>query len=256
MRDHARFRAPFAALELLRLFPIEQRREISLLDVGGGDGVHKGFFEHNGIHVDLVDIAQGNPERLYVGDFLQFRPPRRYSIVWASHVLEHILDPGAFIQRMIACTQEDGFICITVPPAKREMTFGHVSLWNAGLLLIHLIKAGLDCRKAKVLTRGYNVSVMTQLALRNDADYAKYLPPEINTSQGYFDGEIDMINWEIVSIPSDMRITGIEDEPVSEIEKHCRDKEESGFVLARRAEDPGPRFMWWDRPMDRLVTVS
>ena len=83
-------------------------------------------------------------------------------LVWCSHVLEHQLDPHHFLCRLHAATTEGGVLAVTVPPAKSEIVGGHVSLWNAGLLLYRLVLAGFDCRQARVRRYGYNISVLLE----------------------------------------------------------------------------------------------
>ena len=53
-------------------------------------------------------------------------------------------------------------LCVTVPPAKQRISGGHVSLWNAGLLLYHLVLAGFDCSQAETMRYDYNVSVIVK----------------------------------------------------------------------------------------------
>ena len=61
-----------------------------------------------------------------------------------SHVLEHQFDPQRFLRKIYECLNPDGVLALTVPPRKDEIVGGHVSLWNGGLLLYHLVLAHLD----------------------------------------------------------------------------------------------------------------
>jgi hypothetical protein len=88
-------------------------------------------------------------------------------LVWCSHVLEHQPNAGLFLAKLIRDCRDGGILAITVPPAKTEIVGGHVSLWNAGLLLYRLALTGIDCRDARVKTYGYNVSVIVR-ASRSD----------------------------------------------------------------------------------------
>jgi hypothetical protein len=206
--------------------------------------------------VDLVDVAPGEPERIFVGDFLDFRPVGAYDVTWASHVLEHVQNPGLFIRHLIGCTKPGGLICITVPPLKSEMTFGHVTLWNAGLLLINLIKSGLDCRDARLMTYGYNVSVIVANRPPADSHYANYLPPEIEVKNGYFDGDIKAINWVTAHIPRHFRISGFDDQRFEAAAARLLGRTSDGFVLCLDRDSGKPRFHWWDAAFQRLVLVS
>lgn len=255
-KDHARFRATYAALELLQLFPERSVDRLRLLDVGGGNGVHTHFFRDNGFEVDLIDIVDGTPPRVYVGDFLGFAYPTRYDIVWASHVLEHILNPGQFVRQLLSCAKEGGFLCITVPPAKSEMTFGHVTQWNAGLLLIHLIKAGLDCRNARIYTKGYNVTIITKIEYRTSENYLKWLPASIKIAGGYFAGDIDFLNWTATKIPKEMQLKVPQNISAQEAYDQLSQYKKSGFVLCKEHSSNVLRFHYFSPALPNLVVVS
>ena len=109
------------------------------------------------------------------------------------------MDSGAFIRKLYKDLKLDGVCAITVPPAKHDIVCGHVSIWNAGLLLYNMVLCGFDCRAAAVKTYGYNISVIVQKkpACGCDAStpiekLATYFPIEVE--QG-FDGRIAKINW-------------------------------------------------------------
>jgi hypothetical protein len=84
----------------------------------------------------------------------------RFDCVWASHVLEHQLNVGLFLRKIFEVANEGAAVCVTVPPSQPKILGGHVSFWNAGLLLYNLVHAGFDCRDASVLRYGYDISVI------------------------------------------------------------------------------------------------
>ena len=69
---------------------------------------------------------------------------------------------GEFLKKCLDLTKENGVICVTVPPLRNKIVGGHLTLWNAGLLLYQMVFIGLDCRDASVLTIGYNVTVIAK----------------------------------------------------------------------------------------------
>jgi SAM-dependent methyltransferase len=149
----------------------------TVLDVGAGGGEHSALLAENGKLVTSLDFGtsvyakngtpqiSGNLIRIQV-DFLKFITDTKYDCIWASHVLEHQADPGIFLSKCIELLNDDGVLAITVPPLKREIVGGHLTLWNAGLLLYQLVFAGLDCRDASICTYGYNVTVVVRKKLR------------------------------------------------------------------------------------------
>ena len=188
----------------------------TVLDVGGGAGEHADVFAAFGKHVTSVDYGKSvyferrDPRReVIVGDFNTLELPRRYDLVWCSHVLEHQLDTQRFLLRLHAATAEGGVLAVTVPPAKSEIVGGHVSLWNAGLLLYRLVLAGFDCRHARVRRYGYNISVLLEKRsivvpeLAFDCGDVRrlraFLPAQLafrpNALDDPFEGDIDRLNW-------------------------------------------------------------
>ena len=180
----------------------------TVLDVGCGAGEHAQAFLRYGKRVAAVDIGLSpyfarKAEELtaIIGDFLTV-PLDTYDCVWASHVLEHQLDAHAFLRRIHAVTREGGVVAITVPPRKPQIVGGHLSLWNAGLLLYNLAVAGFDCREASVLEYGYNISVILRKRtfdvpqlVRDKGDIARLGPWLPNGCHEGFNGDIRELNW-------------------------------------------------------------
>lgn len=183
----------------------------TVLDVGSGAGLHAKIMREYGKSVTELDFGksvyyeqrEGSEGTIFYGDFMSYSPGYKYDCIWASHVLEHQPNPGLFLDRCINLVREGGVIAITVPPFKHEIVGGHLSLWNAGMLLYQLVFAGLDCRTASVRSYGYNVSVIVNNVRRPDVDLdydsgdidrlSKYFPGGIREG---FDGRISHLNWQ------------------------------------------------------------
>lgn len=248
------FRAIFAALELIDI--LKEKPPSRILDIGGGRGVHANFFRSHGHHVDLVDIVEGEKDQKFVGDFMDFVPSERYDVIWSSHVFEHIMNPGDFIRHMMACCKEGGLIAITVPPQKKEMIFEHVSLWIPGLLLIFLIRSGLDCRQLRLYAYSYNISVIVPLKFTTHDNCYEYLPREIPVENGYFPGDLKKISWKTTVIPNEMRIPYHGDKKTSHAIEYLNNIDVSGFIICRDEYSGNERFHWWDAARKNLVLVS
>lgn len=188
----------------------QSSKPCSLLDIGCGKGEHAKRFLQAGIHVTAVDIVKPpikHKNFKYIDRFFEKAQfDRKWDFVWASHILEHTLNPHDFLQKAISVLKEDGYIAITVPPLKHQIVGGHVNLFNGGLLLYRLILAGIDCRDAMVKKYGYNVSIVAKNKpidpkVRKKLKYdngdietlSKYFPDGFNF-QG-FDGNITSVNW-------------------------------------------------------------
>lgn len=179
--------------------------ESSILDIGGGKKqIHANIFREAGMIVDTVDFFKGST---YVGNYNEIEIVKKYDAVWISHCLEHQLNVNFFLKKVSENIREEGFLAVTVPPLKHQIVGGHLSLWNAGLLLYNLVLAGFDCSNAKIKSYDYNISIIIKkqsiklpklifdrgdLILLN-----QYMPIGLKYDEfGHFDGNIQDLNWD------------------------------------------------------------
>ncbi|MDT0582704.1 class I SAM-dependent methyltransferase [Brumicola blandensis] len=145
-------------------FTIKNLAFSSVLDIGSGAGVHADIFASEGKSVTRFDFGKSraytDKNDVIVGDFVNYEFSDKYDLVWASHVLEHTIHTHEFLTKLLAVSSKNGFVAITVPPAKSEFVGGHVTLWTPALLLYRMVLAGFDCKEAVVLNYGYNISVI------------------------------------------------------------------------------------------------
>lgn len=184
---------------LARLLRMDDVRTV--LDIGSGAGAHSEIVRSYGRKATAISLCEPAD---YVGDFMTWPSDATFDAIWACHVLEHQVNPGLFLQECHRRLREGGVLAVTVPPAKHNIVGGHVTLWNAGLLLYNLILAGFDCRNAKVGSYGYNISVIVRKStielpqLANDngdiARLARWFPLPVAEN---FDGELPDIGWKI-----------------------------------------------------------
>ena len=176
----------------------------TLLDIGSGpsQGLNAAnFFKELAKDVTRQDINPNYKPDL-LGDFNNLATDKLYDCVWCSHVLEHQLNVNHFLTKIFHTLKDDGVLAITVPPLKHAIVGGHVTLWNAGLLLYNLILAGFDCKDAAVKSYGYNISVIVnkRTAILPELNYDA---GDINALNEFFplgvyegfDGNIQEINW-------------------------------------------------------------
>lgn len=198
--------------------------EGTILDIGCGTELqHAKEFDMLGYEVDGLDIfdeedfAVDNILKEYIqNDFSNMGSRigvQLWDCLWCSHTLEHQRNVGVFLDKMHEYSKTDSLVAITVPPRKDAIVGGHVSLWNAGLLLYNLVLSGFDCSRAMVTTEGYNVSVVVEKAdIReelseipleyNNGDIfklKKFFPPELfkgpHSNGDQFFGVIKNLNW-------------------------------------------------------------
>jgi SAM-dependent methyltransferase len=189
----------------------------TVLDIGFGAGRHTNALLERGKTVVAVDwnpqaaFEPDTPDlRVISGDFNECAFDRTFDCIWCCHVLEHQLNPEGFLRKVFGVLREGGVLAITVPPLKHQIVGGHVSLWNAGLLLYRLVLTGFDCSQAHVLKYGYNVSVIVRKRtneLPTDLGFCggdlralrHLLPPGLHVYEhdrdDPFDGDILRLNW-------------------------------------------------------------
>lgn len=179
-----------------------------VLDVGSGEGKHAAVLRGNGVEVVTLDIA---PPADHVCNFMDFNADGDFDALWVCHVLEHQPNPNAFLRKCLSLLTRNGWLVVTVPPMKDNIVGGHVTLWNAGLLLYHLILAGFECRHARVGTYasgpGYPPYNITAIVRRPDRPIAlpalKMDNGDIETLAPFFpipvwhgfDGRLSDIDW-------------------------------------------------------------
>jgi len=187
----------------------------TVLDIGGGGLEASEQFLNNGKTVDVSDyedglyIVKSKVDRSLInkfvyGDFCEAVFDKQYDAIWCAHVLEHQLNPNIFLKKIFSILKEGGWMAITIPPRKPIIVGGHVSIWNAGLLLYHLVHAGFDCSDAKVIQYDYNIGIVLQKKsikdfpkLHYDKDDLIKLNPyfPVDTLTDSFNGDILLLNW-------------------------------------------------------------
>lgn len=206
LRDE--FRGVFAGFALQTL--LDHYEFDTVLDVGSGEGTHAELFLSHGKQVTAIDYGKSvyferNRGRVkaIVADFNTHVFESPFDCVWASHVLEHQVNVGVFLSRVIRACAEGGVLALTVPPLKHEIVGGHVTLWNAGLMLYVLAVAGLDVREAAVCRYGYNISVIVRKRTAQDVVSLAYDKGDVDRLKARlpsfaregFDGDIALWRW-------------------------------------------------------------
>jgi len=185
----------------------------TVLDIGGGQGKQAKAFADAGKTVTIVDLGLSKYARAFVddnriklirGDFNLINFNQQYDLIWASHILEHQKNVGLFIDKIKSVCKPNGIICITVPPKKDSVVGGHLTIWNAGLLMYNLVVAGIDCSQVHIKKLGYNISVIVKnipFEIPTNLSYdvgdiqklSKYFPKDFNFHG--FNGDIREYNW-------------------------------------------------------------
>ena len=188
---------------------VDQYSEVqTVLDVGSGGGEAAEILREAGKTVTTVSYI---PPADWVGDFSDYPESTLYDALWVSHTLEHQLNPNVFLQKCHRLLRPGGVLAVTVPPHKDNIVGGHVTMWNSGLLLYHLILAGFDCTEARVSglyshipdSYPYNQSVIVQKSDSPALPELEYDCGDIEKLAQFFpvpvfhgfDGNINPVRW-------------------------------------------------------------
>lgn len=146
----------------------------SVLDVGVGRGGASLFFASRGKRVTAIGTSldsYGYPRGLFAKAglapvevrFEDFSSPDGFDAIWMSHVLEHVMDFGLFLDKAHALLRERGWLFVMVPPYKPRVVGGHVNIgWNLGQLMYVLLLKGFDIRAGHFVSHGYNICGFVQ----------------------------------------------------------------------------------------------
>ena len=122
----------------------------TVLDIGSGKGnLFTQILLDNNKKVDSVDFFDG---ATYQGDYNELDINKKYDVIICYNILEHQHNAGLFLNKLHNNLKEGGLLSLSVPQWKDQIVDGHVSSWNAGLLLYNLILARWNCNMAKVST--------------------------------------------------------------------------------------------------------
>lgn len=252
LKRQIRFRAFLGCFELDEAAPKKAR----ILDVGGGDGLHARFFRNRGYMVDVLDLREGMEPLIHEGEYEKFEPTNPYDVIWCSHVYEHIMNPGFFLEKIFGDLKPGGWVAVTVPPMKSDMLFEHVTLWNAGLLLIHLIKSGFDARNAHVGSYHYNITVFAQKPVEPLKQKHMDLLPAVEKRGGYFEGNIKFINWKHQALEMSKGYD-LRNQPVEElVRKASSDPSPPLFSISLMRSTGRPAYMYLDHVEEIIIPVA
>lgn len=143
--------------DALDLFCASLTAPAVVANVGAGDGREAAVMREHGL--EPVEFDYGRTGIRY--EHCPMRPAH-YDGIYCAHTLEHMRNVGQVLDRFFLELKTGGLLAVVVPPLKHQIVGGHLSLWNAGLLVYNLIRARFDCRDAAVASYGYNVAVLVR----------------------------------------------------------------------------------------------
>ena len=119
----------YARLEFFCDYVGGRERIESYLEIGGGHGMYiasAAGLLRPGTRLELIDIsptsmalaqtmARGLPIEYHLADVFDFPETRKYDLIVAGEVLEHLEDPGKLLAKIRALLADDGRLFISTP---------------------------------------------------------------------------------------------------------------------------------------------
>jgi SAM-dependent methyltransferase len=202
--EHTIYHPHLAFLKLVKEYSFN-----SIMDIGCGDGNELNLFRYFASTVVGVndDPNTKNTPVDFFGDYLDYKSDKPFDAIWCSHVLEHIRNPGLFLDKIFHDLKEGGVLALSVPyhdfnSLLDSMIFGHFNRYHVPLLIYALVAAGFDCRNLRfriycgqisiLLTKvSNNVSNCSKVAAYQK-DMFRFFPKEVGN--GYTG--LDSLNWD------------------------------------------------------------
>ena len=147
-------------LALLKL--LKRHSFQTVLDIGCGDGHETELFRFLGKKVVAINADPSPIFKVdFFGDYLNYWPEHQFDCIWCSHVLEHVRNPGLFLDKVFRELKEGGVLALSVPYNEfyadyNYFTMGHHNRYNALILIYQLICAGFDCSGQNLAMKIYN----------------------------------------------------------------------------------------------------
>ncbi len=140
-------------------------RQLSILDVGCGNGLFlkslPNRYKKHGVEIDrkAASVAQASGAEIFVGDFTNMQISKKFDVIVSWHVIEHIVNPNAFMKKVSELLKPEGtFLCSTPNAHCLGMHFGktdwfhldaprHITLFNKRSLKLIAENNGLVCER-------------------------------------------------------------------------------------------------------------
>ena len=169
-----------------------------VLDLGSNEGIEARIFDHLGKECIACEpnhhIKAALPEQYNVRlpdiqrNYEEVHFSKKFDAIWCSHVLEHIRNPGHFLDKIYDDLQYGGVLAISVPfndfcdISLTGICMGHINKYNQWLLLYQLICAGFDCKEASFAIYAGQITVIVRKVpnntIRSSTALFSPFPPE------------------------------------------------------------------------------
>lgn len=109
------------------------------------------FLVGNELSGEAAKLCAQKGHRVILGDCLLMESETPFELIFADNVIEHLMDPLAFVRKMSSLLAKDGILCLRLPNTPREgprlKLIDHTFHFNPASLGALLRKAGLEVVK-------------------------------------------------------------------------------------------------------------
>lgn len=123
--EFARRRIAYFSARIERIIAVLGRKPLSTLEIGSGDGLFLAAAQGAGLEATGIDICEASCDGarrsldvdVLPGDLLHSRLKLKdsYDVVVMNHVLEHLLTPLHYLQRIHSLLPREGLLAIEIP---------------------------------------------------------------------------------------------------------------------------------------------
>lgn len=147
----------------------------SILDIGCGPGYHSKYFEITGHTVtacDKNDRFQFKNTIEFIQSTIEELPSnKRYDAIFASHVFEHIINLGNFLDKIKKLLNDDGYLFVIVPCSSVTESGHWLEGWSITQVAMILAAYGFDCKDSFFEQWGYNTAGFGKKKTRPNNDF-------------------------------------------------------------------------------------
>jgi len=196
-----------------------------VLDIWLGDGDASAFFLKKQldvyatwINIDTYDIRTDLKDQITLKESfvtkLDFQD-NFFDIVWASHIIEHEINPWLALLEIKRVLKNGGKLIICLPAYKSKIVWGHVNTgYTLGQIMYQLVLSGYNIKSWNFIKYGYNLCAIVEKddaiilpELRYDSGDIETLshlfPFEV---QQWFEWNIKNHNWKY-PLPSELSLS-------------------------------------------------
>lgn len=197
----------------------------TILDIWLGDGDASLFFLEQWlevyatwVNIESYDLNSNLQDKITLKESFVTKldfPDDMFDIVWASHILEHEINPGLAFQEIRRVLKNGGKCIICLPPYKTKIVWGHVNtgytLWQ---MMYQLLLSRYNIQWWSFIKYGYNLCAIVEKDDSIKLPELRYDKGDIETLSWLFPFEaIQWFEWNIKShnwifpLPSELSLS-------------------------------------------------